>query len=361
MNEGYLEDRQFSKLHTTVLGITSHNLMDQLALYNTVVNLDAVDSIQYTALMWAARRGSATDVEILLKAKANPNSIDPQGKSVLSIATFAPEPRCVKLLLEAGADPTHKSQLGHNALHVAAGNQDNRQVIDYLIHGGVDMNERDTYGATPLHQSAVMNYSISAQALLDHGAIIDALDNDGDSPLHQAIFSHADKVTQLLLSRGAAYIILDRFGFSILHFTAMSGGLRTIEILLAAKLSCVDPNVPNHDGKTALQIAQQRGMKEDGFVDKFKVLLDDISARKVSLQEQASQERRTNAAIRGRPRGFWTRWKPSMNKLQQLRSMLSSILLYWILGIGWAGFVYMLLLDKKGLSVPKDSLIESKD
>ena len=353
LTNDYLEERQFTRLHMTVLGLTSHNL--EVLLASSIADnadVDASDSEQWTALMWAARRGDATAVDLLLKAKANPRLVNFVGTSVLFHAT---EPMCVKLLLEAGADPTYISRKGRNALHYAV-KHNNKEIIDFLVLGGADVNGRNDVGATPLSYAAIYSCSTAAEALLDRGANINTLDNDGDSPLYQSILSHADDVTQLLLDRGAFHTSINNFGFSLLHNTAMSGGRRTINILLAAKLSDIDPYALDREGKTALQRAQQRETKEEGFVDSFKVLLADITARNTSLQERASRERSADVTSERWLYSWWTCRKPSLNRL--LWSTWSSILLYWILGLGWAGFIYMILLNRESLGGSNDTPTE---
>ena len=74
-----------------------------------------------------------------------------------------------------------------STLHVAVRTQDSRSVIAALVAAGVPRNGRDRFGSTPLSYSAVYNHSISAEALLDYGADINALDDDGDSALHNAV------------------------------------------------------------------------------------------------------------------------------------------------------------------------------
>ena len=100
-NNDYLEERQFSKLHKIVLGITSHNPSTELAV--SCADIDNVDSMGYTPLLWAARRGDSEAVNLLLKAGANPNFCTSIGSSALMFAAGGSF-LCVKLLLKAGSD-----------------------------------------------------------------------------------------------------------------------------------------------------------------------------------------------------------------------------------------------------------------
>jgi uncharacterized protein len=55
--------------------------------------------------MLAAYHGHASLVSLLLRHGADPNRINDRGQSPLAGVVFKNEEQCVKLLLEAGADP----------------------------------------------------------------------------------------------------------------------------------------------------------------------------------------------------------------------------------------------------------------
>ena len=91
--------------------------------------------------------------------------------------------------------------------------------------------------------------------------------------------SIARMLYNLLLSQGADYASWNSNGNSIFHEAAIAGSLNTIDILLAAKLQQVDPDAKNRQGLTALELAQQRETKPDGFVHKVRLLLVDVCSR----------------------------------------------------------------------------------
>lgn len=90
-------------------------------------------------------------------------------------------------------------------LHAAAkGNR--REAVSILVRRGLSPNIRGGYDqATPLHTAAWSNCSISAEALLDSGADIDARSGKlhNNSPAGWAIVSGSDRVFELLMNRGA--------------------------------------------------------------------------------------------------------------------------------------------------------------
>ena len=378
-NDNNLEERQFSNLHKIILGITLQNLSAELAVSGA--EIDNVDSKGNTPLMWAVRRSDSLAVDLLLKAGATPNPRGINGKSALMTAIFWPltgsSLACVKLLLEAGADPIHKNKDGYNALHAAAAFHNSKEMIEYLVAAGVNIHERNFHGSMPLGQAAIRNHAFSAEALLECGADIDPRNNDGDTPLHESFHNYAHDVMKLLLIRGAKYTLPCSTGGTILHLAALSGSLKILEILQAACLRGIDPDHTDHQKKTPLQIAQERVMKEEGFVQKLQTLLyeirirnasqirspeaEDILADAVADPSQVPASNPSNTATSGfsiwtrltshpsAPRNLkgWTREWYTKLLTQLTQSKWVFFTMYWLLGLGWAGFVYMLLFPRR--------------
>ena len=364
-NNEDLEERQFSRLHKIILGLDSYGLVQELAISNVAV--DAIDSEGYTPLMWAARRGDHDAVHLLLKAGSCPNVCDHKIASTpLMVAAATSSSICVRSLLQAGANIAFKSADKRNALHYAVQFNGNEEILHCLIAAGVELEGRDTSGSTPLQRAITCNQVVLAKALLDYGANINTFDNENDTPLSESLFYHHDDSTQLLLHYGASYTSPNSLGGSILHLAAKSGGLRTLEILLAASLKGIDTEAIDNEGKTALQIAQERERKEEGFVEKFQALLLDIQARNAAQIHENNED--INRAAPNQPpvehqgatrllRPLWTisaPFQPFFNRIQNLLLPLHdqtrlafaqltwiSLLVYWILGLGWVGFIYV--------------------
>ena len=101
-----------------ILGLTSHDLVKELAACGTAVDLRDAES--YTPLMWAARRGDHKIVQLLLEAGANLNACDRISATPLIQAALSLSVLCVKLLLHAGADPHYTNKLNYSAFHYMA-------------------------------------------------------------------------------------------------------------------------------------------------------------------------------------------------------------------------------------------------
>ncbi|MCX7788864.1 MAG: ankyrin repeat domain-containing protein [Spirochaetes bacterium] len=72
-------------------------------------------------------------------------------------------------------------------------------IAQKLLEKGVNVNQRDHFGNTPLHKA--VRYPEMVRLLLDHGALVNARNLMGETPLHLAV-PYKDSV-ELLLSKGA--------------------------------------------------------------------------------------------------------------------------------------------------------------
>ena len=285
MNSDRMGNFGFSTLHKAVLRLDHYKLEEEIESHRS--EIDGVDRDGYTALKWAVARGDSQAVNLLLKAGANANSQDNVKESVLHQAAKASDLRIMQNLFEAGADLHRYDSDGRSILHKVRG-IDARKVIEYLVKAGAHVNVQDKLGISPLQVQVACCDVEATKAFLGLGADIDHLDYDGDSALLGSMLRSADDITELLLSRGAKYTVWASHGCSVLHLTALYGGLRTIDILRAARLHDIDPDAVSGQGQTVLQIAQVRTCKPEGFVEKLQELLMDIRVRNTNLQGQPS-------------------------------------------------------------------------
>ncbi len=76
------------------------------------------------------------------------------------------------------------------------------ELVRWLVEQGADINARDNYGKTPLHQHA-MSWNGNTELLLELGADIEAVDYQNETPLFAAAGSFKPKEVQTLVTRGA--------------------------------------------------------------------------------------------------------------------------------------------------------------
>lgn len=94
-----------------------------------------VNKTGWTPLHYAATNGHLPVIELLLEQHAYIDAESPNGSTPLMMAAHYGTPAAVKLLLEAGADPLLRNQLGLTAIDFA--NRGNRKDSAELIAGFV--------------------------------------------------------------------------------------------------------------------------------------------------------------------------------------------------------------------------------
>ncbi len=115
-----------------------------------------------------------------------------------------------------------------------------------------DINAKDEFGRTPLHNAAIQGRKELAEELIAEGADVNSRDNGGYSPLHGAAGFGQKVLAEILIARGAAINAKNNDGDTPLY-TAAAWGHKDVVALLAAKGA--DMNVMNKAGKTARQAA----------------------------------------------------------------------------------------------------------
>ena len=112
-----------------------------------------------------------------------------------------------------------KDEFGFTALHSVM-DEENFDIVQYLILHGADVNSKNDEGITPLHCAG---WKENARLLLNAGADIDALDNEGNSPLHLAVSDGMESfgVIKLLLANGAKINLKNNFGATPLDIAIM--------------------------------------------------------------------------------------------------------------------------------------------
>ncbi|ORZ14533.1 ankyrin repeat-containing domain protein [Absidia repens] len=100
----------------------------------------------------------------------------------------------VKELVEGGAQVNERDEFGYTALHAAV-SYNHKDVLEYLLEHGGDINIEDFDKDTPLY---VCEHADLAQFLVDHGANVHHKNSEGVSPAQTANEEGWDDVAKLL-------------------------------------------------------------------------------------------------------------------------------------------------------------------
>jgi ankyrin repeat protein len=273
----------------------------------------AVDSRD---LLAAIRNGDSPQVQGLLRAGADPNTVDSDGTTALMHAVIESDVNVVKLLLDGGAKVNAKNALDSTALMYAATNVAKTRL---LLDRGADVTVKGKAGATPmsvavttfgstpvlklltangaepedrlmvsvaqkgdleaiqfllsigvrpggadsatLFAAVIGRCEACARLLVEKGAPASGARGNGGGLLNETAKRAMPELSQLLLDHGASLDARDREGFTLLMQAVLSMEApadrdRMVSWLLSKG---VDPNATNDRGETAYQLAARMG------------------------------------------------------------------------------------------------------
>ncbi len=181
--------------------------------------VDVTDKHGMTPLYHATANGHKDVCEFLISQGADVNAGREIGFTPLTAALNNRTESGVeifKLLVDRGADITINVG-GYTLLHQAVyscHNENVRNIAEFLISKGVDINVKGYQDKTPLHMVGCMEL---ARILILKGADIEAKDKDGQTPLWKACSNANIDIARLLISKGADVNAKDNRGWTPLR------------------------------------------------------------------------------------------------------------------------------------------------
>lgn len=208
---------------------------------------------EQSALMSAARLGSAAGIELALSKGAIANGRDKDGKTALMWAAYMGHTDAVKELLSAGADVNAADNLGWTAVEAAVWAR-HPAALELLLDQAPDVNARDSEGRTPLMHAAQYGDLVMMRDLLAKGADPNARNRFEQTPLMFAVALPDPDAADLLISAGADVNARDAAGHSVLTNAVLTGTERPANLQLLLR-SGADVNARDNDSRTALSWA----------------------------------------------------------------------------------------------------------
>ncbi len=180
---------------------------------------------------------------LLLKAGADPNAKDADGRTPLFCSNVHENPAIVSALIQAGADVNARVASGSTRGSTPLFNAWNPAVVFALIQAGADVNARSASGSTPLFNAS--NPAV-VSALIQAGADVNARNDNGETPLFRA----NGPAVSALIQAGADVNARNHNGETPLLWASTSG--KPAAVVSALIQAGADVNARSASGSTPL-------------------------------------------------------------------------------------------------------------
>lgn len=168
-----------------VAAANGHSVLAVLLL-NHGATVDATDAYGWSALMVAAAYGQKGVADILLDSGADLERQDANGWSPALCAASAGSVETLRHLVAHGANLAHRDAENRSALAIASG-MGHLDTVRYLVEEcGMQLNEVDSHGWTPLMHAAALGRDQVVEFLLRHGADASVENKQGETAYHLA-------------------------------------------------------------------------------------------------------------------------------------------------------------------------------
>ena len=263
-----------------------------------------------TSTMWASKWGFLRCLKRLVESGANLDRTDEDGETALNLAAQFAQADCVKFLLDhvPSAMIDHQGKHGETALMNAASCPSEKGLLcmQHLLAAGADPNAKGKCGTTALMNAIKIGNVEARKLLIDKGAELHS------KHLWHAIRFGTVDIIALLLDKG--FDLEEKFdGQTYLITAARYAELDALKLLVERG---VDLENRNEDGKTALMVVVESGKRfpenRKGY-SYYKASMDFL-LEKGALVNSTSHDGFT--PLRLALSGFRTRWNMATQLLE---------------------------------------------
>ena len=285
------ERMQFPPLHVLLLRReVPPALLEAFIRHNADTNSE--NAMSARPLQIICTHGQVENLKILLRSEVlEVDDPDLHGTTAVHEAAFFGHDKCVRVLLEHGADPDITDKLDRAALH-SAGRRGNTECVRTLLEYTRQINLPDKHGWTPFFCACLGKDEESALLILDaligqnlSLADINKPTRSGRTPLRQAADHGFDRVVSKLIRlaeerNDAANLAINardtKKGMTALHRAAMGGYTECVRALLAANPPA-DASIRDAQSRTALSYAYEQwaiATRKSSYEDIVSMLVD---------------------------------------------------------------------------------------
>lgn len=262
----FSEDTMLKKYTPLTLSARFNNIKSMKLLLDNGVDIDGATKSGKTVLMEALEQNNKEMISFLLKNDSDKNMVQNNSKSVYAYALESADLSTIKIL-DPEEDYTVNllSTKNTNALMFVS-RKGNKEVIQYYLDKGLNINHVDDRGYTPLVEAVVNSNFEATKYLMQKGADVDVTEGRGRNLLHLASIGGSwdlpeyrrPKVSYEMMehiySKGDYEVdAIDNIGSTALLNASGSNNIEAVKFLLDKGAS---KEIVNKRGHTALTAAK---------------------------------------------------------------------------------------------------------
>lgn len=212
--------------------------------------------------------GFQDSLNFLMEMGLDINQTDSNGKTAIHHALVSKDTdeKAIEEFIKRGIRINVKDSCGRTELYDAIEEVDTQYspsdlerraaVIRLLANAGVDVNEGDMYGITPLHLATTRDDLEILVSLLDAGADVTKKTKSGATVLHWSckIYNMAHVIIHCYLSEGYDINVVDKYGSTALHWAVWFRMSSVSQSLLQVGS---DYTIKDNSGNTPLDLAKK--------------------------------------------------------------------------------------------------------
>lgn len=236
------------------------------------LSLNDVDADGNTAFDYAAKSGNVEVLKNLLSKGVKPTNGSLIFMSQGGRGSSASIDAYKYLVEDLKLNPKFFNKSG-NVLHSIVRKPNQEEIIKYFIAKGVDVNQADAEGITPLMNAASGRNLAIVELLSTKVKNINAVNERGETALSQAVASGSPEIVSFLIDKGANVKVEDKSGYNLAYHLVQNyrasggpGGARAqdvkdefIEKLNILKAKGLNTEAPQKDGSTLYHVAIAKG------------------------------------------------------------------------------------------------------
>ncbi len=166
--------------------------------------VDALSTLNWTALMFASNKGNTEIVNFLLSKGADVNKQASMNITAISLACTNGHGEVVKILLDNGANVNQKSDLEMTILMLAV-DKGHIDVMKLLLDKGAEIDSWNVTGQTALMIAVEKGDKEAVKLLVEHGVKVNIRDVAEKTALDKAEENGQKEIAQMLLEAGAKH------------------------------------------------------------------------------------------------------------------------------------------------------------